>query len=145
VAAPISLFFSPAHAAALDAVRKQFPKLHVFDATREFASTADWLRRWPDLLPRINTLVVVPRPDGSVNGSCAREVLDFCAQQTYGVSAESSPPGLTRVAAVPRLFVFEAGSLKRIRRFSLAPNGTVSRMAFVGAMQPAHSSEAVWQ
>jgi len=149
VAVPIDLFFGSAHAAALKVVRKQFPELHVFDAAREFSSTADWLARWPDVLSRIDTLVVVPRPDGSVGAGCAREVLDFCAMQVYGISAEFAPPGLTRVAAVPRLFVFEDDHLRRLRWFSLIPNGTVFRMAFVGAKQLARSNlryaEAVQQ
>jgi len=149
IAAPADLFFAPAHQAAVEAVRQRFPKLHVFDAAREFASNDDWLRRWPDLLPQIAALVAVPRKDGSVGGDCGIAILDVCSMQLYGVPAAFAPPGPTRVDAASRLFVFEDGCLRRLRRFSLALSGTVSRMAFVSSRQTAHpnlrQAEAVQQ
>jgi len=130
VTAPVDLFLSPTYAAAVEAARKQFPKLRVFDAAREFPSIDEWMSGGRDAIDSADALIVVPRPDGSIDASCAVEVLAF----------RCSHPNAERST-----FVFEDGSLRLVKQYLLDRNGTPTHMAIVGSARVFASAEAVQQ
>ena len=141
LAAPIDLFFtpsgvpSPMYQAALRATKTRFPELKIFESAPEFDDTPDSLFQivWPDLLPRIHTLVVVPRLDGSIGAGCVVSALDFASVQLYGAPVPLAHPGRVRLANVANLYVWEAGSLTPLRWLSPILNGPPSRLALVGS------------
>lgn len=48
----------------------------VWDPATLFSSSADWLDGWPDLVPMVAGLILVPDDDGSIGAGCLREVAD---------------------------------------------------------------------
>jgi hypothetical protein len=45
-------------------------------AAELFCSSSDWLDHWPDLLPLLRDLVLVPDRDGGIGAGCLREIAD---------------------------------------------------------------------
>jgi hypothetical protein len=78
VAAPTTLYWSPRYDQALATVHTLFPGTCVLDARSAWASDQDWLRRWPELLPTVETVVVVT-DEGWIGYGVFTEVNDALA------------------------------------------------------------------
>jgi hypothetical protein len=74
LAAPLVAFESSAYDRTEDALVRA--GCFVIAARNEFASTADWLARFGDVLSKVQALVVVPGPGGVVGVGVVREVAE---------------------------------------------------------------------
>jgi hypothetical protein len=74
LAAPLVGFESSAYGRTEDALVRA--GCFVIAARDEFASTADWLARFGDVLSKVQALVVVPGPGGVVGAGVLREVAE---------------------------------------------------------------------
>lgn len=57
IASPLSTYDTPRYAAMLVRLRELLPDAELLPARSLFTSNADWLRRWPEILPTLSAVV----------------------------------------------------------------------------------------
>ncbi len=72
LAAPVGLLQDPEWPVLVENITSMVGP--VWDPTELFRSTAEWLERWPVLLPFVRDLVLVPDFDGSIGAGCLQEI-----------------------------------------------------------------------
>lgn len=65
--------------ASLDTLAGLFPDAEIVDPAGMFASSTEWLDRWPDVLDGLDALVLFADEHGMVGAGCLREVADAIA------------------------------------------------------------------
>lgn len=60
----------------LDLIYFLLPNATVLEPKKLFATTADWLRQWPDIYPTLDCLWFFPMFDGSVSMGVTKEVIE---------------------------------------------------------------------
>lgn len=90
----------------------------VWDPAQLFTCSADWLRRWPRLLPLVSGLVLVPDDDGDIGAGCLREIADVLGKDLQAwlyADGELVPWGDISLRPVPnpsRFFVVTVSQVK---------------------------------
>ena len=79
VALPALAYGTARHSAALEVAARLHPEAKIVDPATLFASSADWLERWPEMLNALDALVVAPGPRGWIGTGVLREVADAIA------------------------------------------------------------------
>jgi hypothetical protein len=76
VASPITTYQTPRYDQKLAEIAQHFPRAELLQARCLFRSTADWRRRWPQLLPTLTGLVFFANSDRTVGLGVWSEVQD---------------------------------------------------------------------
>jgi hypothetical protein len=76
IAHPLSTYGTLHERRSLAALRRLLPGVRLLNPAAMFASSPDWLERWPDVLDGIDALVVVPDEGGAVGAGVVRELCD---------------------------------------------------------------------
>lgn len=81
LATPMTEYASPRYDRAAQRIKAGLPAYCWIEPALMGWSTADWLRAWQAILPRLDLLVVLPRADGTVGRGVWQEYCDARAGQ----------------------------------------------------------------
>jgi len=76
IASSLGSYGTPRYMRRLDQLRTRFPTAEIIEPRLLFRDSADWLRRWPVVLRRIDVLVFFTDPQGTVAAGTIREIVD---------------------------------------------------------------------
>jgi hypothetical protein len=76
LAAPITEYGTERYEQLAGALRSRLTGYRILEARGLYASTADWLQRWPDILPTLSHLVFLSTPDGWIGKGAWTEIQD---------------------------------------------------------------------
>jgi hypothetical protein len=76
LAASLPLLGSDGYLDALEAVGRRFPEATVLDPRDLFRDSAEWLWKWPTVVPCITALVFLASEDRTIGAGVFQEVLD---------------------------------------------------------------------
>ena len=72
----MSIYGSAHERRSLAALRRLLPGARLLNPAGMFASSTDWLERWPEVLGSIDGVVVVPDERGAVGAGVVQEIVD---------------------------------------------------------------------
>src|SRR4051794_1348717 len=81
LAYPLSVHNTPFARRRIHRARQAFPLADVLPACDLYSSNADWLNRWPQILPTLTALCVFPDEDGWIGMGVWIEVHDALARE----------------------------------------------------------------
>lgn len=78
LATPKERYADPSYPVVLSALRQRFPssECELIEPAKADWTNKEWSDAWETLQPTIDSLVLWPRPDGSVGAGCYQEVMD---------------------------------------------------------------------
>ncbi len=76
IASPISTYQTPRYDRMLTEIAQHYPRAEILQARHLFQSTADWRRRWPQLLPTLTGLVFFSDVDSTIGLGVWSEIQD---------------------------------------------------------------------
>jgi len=76
IASPISTYQTTRYDRMLTEIARHFPRAEILQARHLFQSTADWRRRWPQLLPTLTGLVFFSDVDSTIGLGVWSEIQD---------------------------------------------------------------------
>jgi hypothetical protein len=79
ITSPVSTYRERRYDVAVAAIGARFPSSKLIVARNLWTDSADWLRRWPDILHTLDRLVYFLAADRTIGAGVAREVADAYA------------------------------------------------------------------